>query len=64
MQKFKLKIHCSEDREKYNLDDHDQIDALTYNLNVSAEFLPNLSYPLTGREIITIPHPIIAVSFF
>lgn len=48
-------------KEKFDLVDDDEEDTLTYHYKNTFIFRPDLSGPgLTGNEIITMPHPLIA----
>lgn len=48
-------------KEKFNLVDDEEEDTLTYHYKNTFIFRPDLSGPgLTGNEIITMPHPLIA----
>nr|XP_029721389.1 sensory neuron membrane protein 1 [Aedes albopictus] len=46
-------------KEKYDTVDNEEDDTLTFTLKNTWIFRPDLSKPLTGDEIITIPHPLI-----
>lgn len=56
---LQYKFHFSEWKEKYDMVDDDQADLLEYRMTNTFIFRPDLSAPLTGKEIITTVHPLI-----
>ncbi|XP_055606895.1 sensory neuron membrane protein 1-like [Uranotaenia lowii] len=46
-------------KEKYDTADNEEEDTMAFNMRNTWIFRPDLSLPLTGNEMITIPHPII-----
>lgn len=49
----------SEWKNKYDVEDDDAEDTVSYNMRNTYFFRPDLSYPLTGEEILTVPHMIV-----
>lgn len=52
----------SERKLKYNVEDDEETDTMTFDESNTFYFMPNKTLPLTGQEIIIIPHIVIAVS--
>ncbi|XP_055374670.1 sensory neuron membrane protein 1-like [Condylostylus longicornis] len=46
-------------KEKYDLEDDEEKDTVTYHMRNTFIFRPDKSCPLTGKEVITIPHPLV-----
>lgn len=55
-------MHESEWKEKWDLVDNDEKDTVEYDMKNTFIFRPKDTLPLTGREIVTIPHPLVMVS--
>lgn len=49
-------------KEKMDIIDNEDDDTMTYSPKKTFIFNQTKSRPLTGKEIVTIPHPVIVVS--
>lgn len=64
VQQFLTLAHFkSEKKLKYDPEDDEEADTLSFNLRNTFFFDKNATYPLTGKEIVTIPHMIMMVRF-
>lgn len=48
-------------KEKFNVKDDEIQDTLSFNLRNTFIFRPDLTTPLTGKELITMPHMVLMV---
>lgn len=53
----------SERKFKYDPEDDEEHDTLSFNLRNTYYFDENATLPLTGKEILTIPHMVMMVKF-
>ncbi len=62
---FKLRNHCnfhfSEFKQKLNSTDNHTEDSVSYNFRSTYIFSPELSFPLSGNEVVTILNAVITV---
>lgn len=56
-----LNIFISERKLKYNVEDDEETDTMTFDESNTFYFMANKTLPLTGQEVIVIPHIVIAV---
>lgn len=49
-------------KEKWDMVDDDVADTVEYDMKNTFIFRPDQTLPLTGREVITIPHPLVMVN--
>lgn len=59
-----FKLRYREWKEKVDTIDNEANDTFTFKMKDTFIFNKEKSYPLTGDELVTIPHPLMVVSIF